>query len=99
MLEADCAVNRYLQAVFDEQHPPTLAVEVPEPQTTHLAIYRKDYQVWRLALPKPMFAILTALSNGAPLAAAIATGGDHEQDFQRWFQEWSTDDLFTAVDV
>lgn len=97
LLESSYAVNRYLQTVFDERPEPPIATQTPVRTKTFLAIYRKDYRVWRLDLPRPMFLILKSLRNGHPLGEAIAAGGDHDEDFQHWFREWSGDGLFSQV--
>ncbi len=71
----------------------------PRRQNSYLAIYRADYKVWRLPLPRPMFEVLSALAAGRPFATALAAAGDHTEDIQHWFQEWSGDGLFTAIDT
>jgi Putative DNA-binding domain len=97
LLESSYAVNRYLQSVFDERLPAPIAEGAPVRSKTFVAIYRKDYRVWRLDLPRPMFLILRALRDGKPLGEAIGAGGDHDEDFQRWFREWSGDGVFSQV--
>ena len=97
LLESSYAVNRYLQSVYNDASPPPLDTEVPPRNKSFVAIYRKDYRVWRLDLPRPMFRILQALRDGQPLAEAIAAGGNHREDFQHWFREWSGDGLFGRV--
>lgn len=89
LLQTSYPVNRYLQAVYDDQAP-----TLPAPVTSQAAIFRKDYKVWRHDLPPAMFAILTALTEGQPLGEALAAGGDHQEDFRYWFGEWSSDGLF-----
>ena len=68
-------------------------------EKSFLAIYRKEFRVWRLNLPRPMFRILEALREGTPLGDAIISQGDHDEDFQRWFREWAADGLFTRVHI
>lgn len=99
LLESSYPVNRYLQTVYDEGSPPTIAEEAPVREKSFLAIYRKEYRVWRLNLPRPMFRILEALREGTPLGDAIISQGDHDEDFQRWFREWAADGLFTRVHI
>lgn len=92
LLASSYPVNKYLQAVYDDGDP-----ELPPRKNSYLAIYRTDYKVWRLPLPRPMFQILSAIADGRPFAEALGSAGSHSEDIQRWFQEWSGDGLFTAI--
>lgn len=91
-------VNQFLQQVYDGQSPPPLAEAPPARAQTNLAIYRRDERVWRLNMPRPMFLVLSALVEGQPLGVAIEAGGEHEESFQHWFQEWSADGLFADIE-
>ena len=93
-------VNAYLQSVRDEDHNhPDL-----KRKDTYIAIYRRDYSVWRHDLSQPAFDLLTDLVAGKPLgkavAAAIARGGRRapttDQLF-RWFREWAAGGVFKSV--
>jgi hypothetical protein len=86
-------VNAWLQAFLNEDPQP-----FPQPAAHWLAVYRKEYQVWRLGLPEPMYRVLGALIEGQPFARALEAGGEHELDLSYWFQQWSADGLFVAVD-
>ncbi len=93
-------VNAYLQSVRDEDH------EHPDlrRKDTYIAIYRRDYAVWRHDLSQPAHALLTDLVAGKPLgkavAAALARGGRRapttDQLF-RWFREWASGGVFKSV--
>lgn len=95
--ESAFPVNRYLQMVFDGRDPPPVAAEAPIRAPSFVAVYRKEHRVWRLTLPRPMFQVLTALTEQQPLGVAVHAGGDHDEDFQHWFREWAGDGLFTAI--
>ena len=93
-------VNAYLQSVRDEDHNhPDL-----KRKDTYIAIYRRDYSVWRHDLSQAAFDLLTDLVAGKPLgkavAAALARGGKRapttDQLF-RWFREWAAGGVFKSV--
>ena len=94
LLRSSYPVNTYLQAVLDDEEP-----ELPDRQTKHLVVYRKDDRVWRLNLPGPMYLILQGLIDGEPFGQALARGGKHRLDISKWFQEWSADGLFSGIDA
>lgn len=93
VLAFDFPVNGWLQAFFDEA-----PIDLPRASPHWLAVYRQDYQVFRLGLPQAMFAILGALCDGQPFAKALEAGGEHEHDLSHWFQQWSADGLFIGAD-
>lgn len=93
VLAFEFPVNAWLQAFLNDDPQP-----FPEPAPHWLAVYRKDWQVWRLGLPEPMYRVLGALIEGQPFAQALEAGGEHELDLSYWFQQWSADGLFVAVD-
>jgi len=86
-------VNAYYQA-WKEEKP----IAPPRPGRTHLAVYRKDYNVWRSTLRKEAFAVLAAIAAGKALAPALrAAKGD--ADVGAWFKDWATDGLFAGVRI
>jgi hypothetical protein len=93
-------VNAYLQSVRDEDHDhPSLARK-----DTWLAIYRRDYSIWRHDLSRPAHDLLADLLAGQPLgkaiAASVARGGRSaptaDQLF-RWFRGWAAGGAFATV--
>jgi hypothetical protein len=93
-------VNAYLQSVRDEEHDhPAL-----KRRDTFVAVYRRDYAVWRHDLSQPAHDLLTDLVAGKPLgkavSAALMRGGRRapttDQLF-RWFREWAAGGMFHSV--
>lgn len=75
-------------------------------QRTFVAVYRKDWTVWRMDLPRAPFAVLSALCRGRTLAQALASGArshrgpraELEREVQRCFAEWTSEGFFRAVE-
>ena len=93
-------VNAYFQSVRDEEHDhPSMARK-----DTWLAVYRRDYSIWRHDLSRPAHDLLADLAAGKPLgkaiAASLARGGRSaptaDQLF-RWFREWAAGGVFRSV--
>ena len=93
-------VNAYLQSVRDEDHEhPAL-----RRMDTFVAVYRRDYSVWRQDLSRPAHDLLADLVAGKPLgkavAAALARGGPRAPSSERlfrWFREWASSGVFAKV--
>lgn len=94
LLETTYPVNGFLQAVFDEKEP-----EVPARQRSWLAVYRKDFRVWRLRLEKEAFAVLSALARGETFGTALAFAAERAEHVGSWFQTWAADGLFTGYRI
>jgi hypothetical protein len=102
LLELDHPANALVTAVRQEK---------PRPRTPRLkswvAVYRKDFQVWRMDLSEPMFVALSALAKGKTIPAAIKAAsrvfdGSREElevSVFRWFADWRNEGLFQAVVV
>jgi Putative DNA-binding domain len=95
-------VNAYLQTVKDEDHHHPKARLKDE----WVAVYRRDYGVFRLALPRAAHDLLADLVAGIPLGQAItralrkgAKRAPSETELFRWFREWVSGGLFRAVDT
>jgi hypothetical protein len=93
-------VNAYLQSVKEEKHdhPPTAR------QATWTAVWRKNYEVWRLDLSKPQHDFLKALAKGRPFGKAVldaARGlqGEAGEQLFRWLRDWVAEGMFTKLDV
>jgi len=95
-------VNAYLQTVRDENHDHPKVRRKDE----WVAIYRRDYGVYRLELSRPAHDLLADLIGGTPLGDAVATalkrGGRRvptEDELFRWFREWVSGGVFRSVSI
>lgn len=93
--------NDYLQSVRDDQHrhPPLRA------RNTWVAIYRRDYGVYRLDLARPAHDLLADLAAGRTLGEALQAALRRpsrprvEPDVLfRWFREWVSGGVFQSVE-
>jgi hypothetical protein len=70
-----------------------------------VAVFRKEWTVWRMDLSEPMHAVLAALAKGRTLASSLAAGARAydgtpeamQTDVHRWFREWATEGIFVEV--
>jgi Putative DNA-binding domain len=95
-------VNAYLQTVKDDDHDHPKARLKDE----WVAVYRRDYGVFRLSLSRTAHDLLADLVAGIPLGEAIAgalrAGGKRaptETELFRWFREWVSGGIFRAVET
>jgi hypothetical protein len=93
-------VNAYLQSVKQgsEDHP-----EIRRRQT-RVAVWRKNYEVWRLDLTRPAFELLSALARGKPFGRAIAASarklqGKAGEQLFRWLRDWVAEGMFQRIDL
>ena len=101
LLELRYPANAYLESVKDENH------DHPRParKDGFVAVYRRNFAVYRADLSKPAFALLRDLAAGKKLSvairAALRRGGrpPGEDQLFRWFREWVAGGMFTAVDT
>ena len=101
LLALDHAVNPYIDAVRRERATlPRL-----HRKRTWMAVYRKEFKVWRLDLKEPAHAALSALHRGRPVSQAVAaaahvwTGrpGELQSQIRRWFGEWASEGFFSRL--
>ena len=91
-------VNAYLQSVKEENHDHPAVAR----RATWAAVWRKNYEVWRLDLSKPAYEFLQALAKGRPFGKAVAAaarglqGNPGEQLF-RWLRDWVAEGMFEGV--
>lgn len=84
-------VNAYYIACKEEKKPAP-----PRPRISHVAVFRKDYRVFRLNLAADAYAVLGALQRGVRLGTALARARAAD-DVRGWFATWAGDGLFTDV--
>jgi hypothetical protein len=94
--------SAYLDTLKDEQHghPPSRR------RDTYVAVYRRDYSVYRHDLTRGAHDLLADLVAGQPLgravAAALKRGGRNRprpDDLFRWFRQWVAGGIFAKVDL
>jgi hypothetical protein len=93
-------VSAYLDSLDDEEHrhPPARR------RDGWLAVYRRDYGVRRLDLPRGAHDLLADLIGGRPLGEAVdrATRAPRralgEDDLFKWFRQWVAGGVFRAVE-
>jgi hypothetical protein len=100
LLASSYPVNAYLQATLEAREVP-----LPAPREEWVAVYRRDYSVWRLPLRREPFLLLESLLGGATLSEAIGACADAPeadldlvvQKLREWFQDWTGLGFFAAV--
>ena len=101
LLELRYPANAYLESVKDENHHHPRPVR----KDGFVAVYRRNYAVYRTDLSKPAFALLRDLAAGKKLSlairAALRRGGrpPGEDQLFRWFREWVAGGMFTSVET
>ena len=95
-------VNDYLQTVLDDNHDHPKA----RLKDQWIAVYRRDYVVYRLDLTRAAHDLLADLAGGTPLGDAIGkalkTGGRRapsEHELFRWFRQWVSVGVFQSVET
>jgi hypothetical protein len=97
-------VNAYAQSVRDEApaHPALRR------QDTWVAVYRREYTVWRQDLDREGHGLLADIAGGKRLGAAVAAAlrrgrarrrPPSQADLFRWFRGWMGAGMFRAVEI
>ena len=100
LLALDHRANAIVTACRQDKEIPSLSRA-----RSWVAVFRKEWTVWRMDLTEPMHAVLAALSKGRTLAKSLAAGAraydgspeEMQTDVHRWFREWATEGLFVEV--
>lgn len=98
-------VNAFYQACRGrDEHP-----EIPSPQATWTAVYRRAWRLWRLDLTPAMERVLSALLDGVPIEESLGRMGVDETDPEAlaeaersvmvWFKEWMQGGFFGGVEL
>lgn len=93
--------NDYAQAVKQAKRAPK-----PRLKETWVAVYRRDYAVWRHALPRAAHDLLSDLVAGVSLGQAIQAAlkrdpqrRPREEQLFRWFRDWVAGGVFASVRI
>jgi len=94
-------VNAYLQTLRDDNH------DHPKPRqkSEWIAIYRKDFAVWRLSLSREAHDLLADLARGVRLGEALETVLRRNRRsltadaLSGWFREWVSGGVFASVEI
>jgi hypothetical protein len=96
-------VNAYLESVRNEDHDHHPRAKAKD---TWVAVYRRDFAVWRHDLTRPAHDLLADLVAGKPLgeavSAALGRGGRRaptQDELFRWFREWVSGGVFRSVEL
>lgn len=101
LLEFSYPVSQYLGAVDEENPYPRLARK-----KTWVMAYRRNFQVHRLDLAAPAYALLSALASDHSVGDAIVsvlTGkwrpAVKQSQLFEWFRDWMSEGLFQGVEL
>lgn len=84
--------NAYLQAFYEDRSP-----NIPGPEASSVAVARSGYTIWRFDLNRAKFALLSRLTRGVPLGAALDGIEAGAIEVQAWFSEWAKYGLFAGI--
>ncbi len=101
LLKLHTPANDYVSATRADR-----TVRVPPPRLSYVVVYRHRYQVYRRTLDGAQFALLSALENGRPLAAAVRLALRHCRGeparlaarLGGWFREWTAAGMLQVPD-
>ena len=94
--------TRYPVHRLYSDHAEEAPLVLPEPQTAWMAVFRSGTSVVRCPLSRAQYALLGALAQGQRLEDALsACPGDEDvmDELGAWFQEWTTDGVFRAIEL
>lgn len=93
LLKFNCQVNDYYQAVMDETEATT------EFGKSYLAVFRHEDVVWRMALERGEFAMLSKLFSGAIIGESLEEIDESENHkVTQYFSRWMRNGLLAAHD-
>ncbi len=100
LLESECDVHAVLDAVTKGE-----PCRTPDAARVHTVIWRRDFQVWRRQISRPMYRTLEVLAAGGRIAEAVEAALDSWEGVESllaervfsWFGEWLQEGFFSAV--
>ncbi|KAF0248385.1 MAG: Uncharacterized protein FD167_2211, partial [bacterium] len=95
-------VNDYLEAVQNDEKPPKI-----KKKDTWVAVYRRNYKLWRLPLGRDAYNMLSDIVEGKSLSEAIVNAIEKSREPQevlqkqvfKWFQEWVAEGFFQKIET
>ena len=100
ILDLGWNANEWLDSTKDDRH------EHPRPRrrAERLAVFRRDYAVYRRELSLSAFRLLSDLASGRSVGEALAAalrrrGAPGPDALTRWFRQWAADGLFSRVEI
>jgi len=95
-------ISAYFTAYRKEQTP-----TIPHASPTWLCVYRKEYDIWRMDLTRPEYTVLTALSRGKTVGAALESALELPEmkdldlgaTVTEWFRIWTRSGFFSKVEL
>lgn len=101
LLEFNYPVSQYLGGVDEENPYPRLGRK-----KNWVVAYRRDFQVHRMDISAPAYALLSALAAGRTVGEAIVgvltrkwRPAVQESQLFEWFRDWMSEGLFQAVEL
>lgn len=85
-------VGRYLNDVREGRNP-----SLPQPQRSHLALFRREFRVRQIALTGPGYRALGLLAAGRTVACAADETGQDAMTVWEWAARWWARDLLVRV--
>ena len=94
-------VDSFYQSLRDEK-----PIDVPAPDRSWLAVFRRHFKVWRMPLTEPQYSLLDALAQGLSLGAAVEAvleipglvPDELLSSLREWFETWAGEGLFAGID-
>ena len=93
LLEYNYPVSQFVSWAMDDRPRPSI-----RKRKTWLVAYRHNYDVHRLDLTQPAYALLSALASGKTLGESILEVRARESQLFDWFKEWMAEGLFQSID-
>lgn len=94
-------VNAILQAVKEERETPAI-----KKSQTYVAVYRKNYTVWRMGLTRVQYRIVKLLTEGKTVLEVLSKAAKGDSDvatlaaqLRVWFKEWFQEGWFSRIEV
>lgn len=97
VLEFEYPVSAYFEAVMGDETRPSMAKK-----KSWVAVYRRNYKMYRLDMPRAAYLLLERLRSGASLELALDyvltnVRGVRPDLMFLWFSRWMSEGIFTRI--